>query len=158
MTTLQGESIRVELPAGWEGRIAQRDRGLSPHGQSGTAGATGGAARLHAANFALPPDVADFGGGAVELMGNRDLLVILFEYDKADAGAPLFAARGVPRVGVDDFDPYALQQVLPGQSGVQRFFNEAGRAFCLYVVLGSHTRRFRTVPVVNDVLGSTRIS
>jgi hypothetical protein len=118
---------------------------------------TSGAARVHAANFALPPDVADFGGGAVELMSNRDLLVVLFEYDRASATEPLFASSGIPRLGVDDFDPYALQQVLPGQSGVQRFFNAAGRAVCVYVVLGSHTRRFRTVPVVNDVLAATRI-
>ena len=154
MTKLEGEAIEVELPTGWEGRIASRNGG----GLRSSAELNGRAARLHAANFALPPDVADFGGGAVELMGNRDLLVILFEYDRSSAGTALFAANGIPRVGVDDFDPYALQQVLPGQSGVQRFFTSAGRAFCLYVVLGSHTRRFRTVPVVNDVLSSTRIS
>jgi hypothetical protein len=155
MTKLQGESIEVELPPGWEGRIASRNGGSAPRGSAAISGA---AARVHAANFALPPDVADFGGGAVELMGNRDLLVILFEYDRSSANTPLFAATGIPRLGVDDFDPYALQQVLPGQSGVQRFFSAAGRAFCAYVVLGSHTRRFRTVPVVNDVLAATRIS
>ena len=153
MTKLQGESIEVELPTGWEGRIASRNGG----GLRSSA-AMASTARVHAANFALPPDVADFGGGAVELMSNRDLLVILFEYDRASAGTALFAAKGIPRVGVDDFDPYALQQVRPGQSGVQRFVPSAGRAFCLYVVLGSHTRRFRTVPVVNDVLAATRIS
>jgi hypothetical protein len=156
VTTLEGESIEVELPTGWEGRIASRNGGSAPRGSAEMSGGT--SARVHAANFALPPDVADFGGGAVELMSNRDLLVILFEYDTASAGTPLFAANGIPRVGVDDFDPYALQQVLPGQSGVQRFFTAAGRAFCLYVVLGSHIRRFRTVPVVNDVLAATKIS
>ena len=157
MSTLEGESIRVELPSGWEGRIAQRDRGVAPRGAA-PYDAGSSAARLHAANFALPPNVADFGGGAVELMGNRDLLLILFEYDKASAGEALFAHKGVPRVGVDDFNPYGLQQVLPGQSGTQKFFRAAGRPFCLYVVLGSHTRRFRTVPVVNDVLAATSIS
>jgi hypothetical protein len=154
VTKLEGESIEVDLPTGWDGRIASRNGG----GLRSSAEVNGRSARVHAANFALPPDVADFGGGAVELMSNRDLLVILFEYDTASAGTPLFAANGVPRVGVDDFDPFALQQVLPGQSGVQRFFSAAERAFCLYVVLGSHTRRFRTVPVVNDVLAATQIS
>ncbi|MEY2455719.1 MAG: hypothetical protein QOK06_813 [Acidimicrobiaceae bacterium] len=158
MTRLEGESIAVDLPAGWEGRIAARDRGASPHGTAAADPSSGTSARLHAANFALPPDIADFGGGAVELMGNRDLLVMLFEYDRASASAPLFAAKGIPRLSPDDFDPYALQQVLPGQGGAQRFFNVARRAFCLYVVLGSHARRFRTVPLVNDVLASTRIS
>jgi hypothetical protein len=131
MTKLQGESIEVELPAGWEGRIASRNGGSGPRGSASIDASNGRSARLHAANFALPPDVADFGGGAVELMGNRDLLVILFEYDAASASTPLFASKGIPRIGVDDFDPYALQQVL---------------------------RRFRTVPVVNDVLAATRIS
>jgi hypothetical protein len=38
-----------------------------------------------------------------------------------------------------------LQRITPGQSGAQYFYNEAGRAFCLYVVLGSHDRRSQLV-------------
>jgi len=42
--------------------------------------------------------------------------------------------------------------------GAQKFFTEAERAFCLYVVLGSYARRIRTVPLVNDVIGAITIA
>jgi hypothetical protein len=41
---------------------------------------------------------------------------------------------------------------------VQRFFTVAGRAFCLYVVVGSHIDRAEVIPAVNQVLESLRIS
>ena len=46
---------------------------------------------------------------------------------------------------------------MRGQSGCQRFFSVAGRAFCLYVVLGSHARRTLLTPRVNAVLASLRV-
>jgi hypothetical protein len=61
-------------------------------------------------------------------------------------------------VRADDFSPVALQRVLEGQGGVQRFFNQAGRALCLYVVLGSYARRTRTVPLINRVLDGVTIT
>ena len=33
-----------------------------------------------------------------------------------------------------------------GRSASQHFFSEGGRAFCLFTVLGSHSRRMATVP------------
>ena len=51
-----------------------------------------------------------------------------------------------------------LQRGLPGQGATQHFLQISGRPFCLYVVLGSHLRRVRTVPVVNDVLAGIQIS
>jgi hypothetical protein len=51
-----------------------------------------------------------------------------------------------------DFSPAQLQRTIPGQSGTQYFFSEGGRAFCLYVVLGSHARRAHLVRKVRDVL------
>ena len=50
-----------------------------------------------------------------------------------------------------------LQRTLRGQAGVQRFFHEAGRAFCLYVVLGSFARRQEMVGAVNEVLASLAV-
>ena len=44
-----------------------------------------------------------------------------------------------------------------GQSGRQIFFNANGRAFCLYVVLGSHRQRNVLVPLVNEVLATLEI-
>jgi hypothetical protein len=40
---------------------------------------------------------------------------------------------------------------------VQVFFNEGGRAFCLYVVLGSFNLRHTTVARVNEVLATMTI-
>lgn len=145
MTALGGCGISIDLPAGWEGRISLREPARA---------AAESCALLHAANFALPGSMGDFGAGAVETMGARDLLLILLEYERSSASMPMFAQRGVPRLQASDFSRVALQRVLEGQGGTQRFFNEAGRAMCLYVVLGSHLRRLRTVPLVNDVLST----
>lgn len=102
----------------------------------------------HFGNFALPPGRGDFGSGAVEVMRAGQVFVALLEYDPADAGSPLFAARGIPRLRIADFAPNALQRRLPGQLGVQRFFTENGRAFCLYVVLGSARN---AAPLIDEV-------
>jgi hypothetical protein len=50
-----------------------------------------------------------------------------------------------------------LQRTIAGQSGVQRFFTEAGRAFCLYVVVGAHVNRHRAVVAVNHLLAGVQI-
>jgi hypothetical protein len=50
-----------------------------------------------------------------------------------------------------------MQRPIAGQSGAQYFFNQSGRAFCLYVVLGAHARRQESVPEVNQVLAGLRI-
>lgn len=157
MPTLSGYGITLDLPLGWEGLITMRETEPAAPAYARAGPATTGAL-VHAANFALPADRGDFGAGAVELMRAPDLLVILFEYDRASASMPLFAARGIPRVRAQDFSPVALQRVLEGQGGVQKFFNEAGRALCLYVVLGSYLRRVRTVPLINGVLAGITIT
>jgi hypothetical protein len=59
------------------------------------------------------------------------------------------------QVSVDAFSPQRLQRTLKGQAGWQRFFVEKGRAFCLYVVLGSYANRITIVKRVNETL--TRI-
>ena len=45
------------------------------------------------------------------------------------------------------FDRNSLQRAVPGQSGLQQFFTHRGRAFCLYVVLGS-LLKFFTFPLI----------
>ncbi len=47
--------------------------------------------------------------------------------------------------------------MIPGQSGFQRFFTEGNRAFCLFVVLGSHDNAPALVPLGNQVLSATTI-
>ena len=42
--------------------------------------------------------------------------------------------------------------------GCQYFFNEGGRAFCLYAVIGSYAQRAALVPKVNAVLATVKIA
>lgn len=113
---------------------------------------------LHLGSFPLPAERGSFGSGAVELMSTQDVLVVLFEHDPASANSPLFEAQGIPRrLDPQLFDRQALQQVIPGQSGLQHFFTHNDRAFCLYVVLGSHIDRVELVERVNAVLATLEI-
>ncbi|HLF60272.1 MAG TPA: hypothetical protein VI980_03730 [Acidimicrobiia bacterium] len=150
---MRSEGIEVDVPQGWDGEIYRRSSGITalsgPGDQSRPV--------MHMANFPLPSERGDFGSGAVELMRSDNLLVVLFEYGPESAGSPLFSARGVPTVSAGDFHPNAMQRPLPGQSGAQYFFSVGGRAFCLYVALGSHLFRHELVPKVNEILGVLRI-
>jgi hypothetical protein len=155
---LEGAGIRMDLPRGWEGRV--RTRGMEEDDGVARSTATGGPPPMtaSAANFALPQTLGDFGGGAVETMTTRDLLLTLFEYGPESVGAPLFAREGMPRrLRPEDLDPWTLRTPLPGMSGAQFFFTEQGRPFCLYVAVGSHLRRFRTLPVVSSILETVQL-
>jgi hypothetical protein len=162
MPNLHAHDVRITLPAGWDGRITVRRDGASEALRT-EGGPVVFTARprpvVHVANFALPEERADFGNGAVELMGRGDVLVVLFEYEPASVDQPLFATRGMPRrLTAQDFDPSMLRRGIAGHAGHQSFFQESGRAFCLYVVLGSSTRRARLIPLVNAVLETVRIT
>ena len=152
MTRMERSGISVDVPTGWEGTI---DGGGFEQLSSGGSRPT----LMHVGSFPLPADRGSFGSGATELMNTDDILIVLFEYGPESAGTPLFAAEGPPRsLSPDDFDRDALQHAIPGQSGVQRFFTTGGRAFCLYVVLGSHIDRSELTPRVNQVLATVEIS
>jgi hypothetical protein len=152
VTRLSGSGVSVDLPPNWEGSI---DGGGFPQLADGARQPT----VLHAGSFPLPADRGSFGSGATELMNTDDIFVVLFEYGPDSVGTPLFQADGLPRVlSPNDFDRDALQHALPGQSGLQRFFTERGRAFCLYVVIGSHIDRSELAPRVNQVLATIEIT
>ncbi len=165
MTPLQSGGVTVGLPRGWEGEIFNRapdggGRSLqSPAGVEEDYSDDSEVARnvIHVANFALPAERGDFGSGAVELMSSGAVMVILFEHGPESVDTPLFARTGVPQLDPSEFHPQQMQRTLQGQSGRQIFFNAAGRAFCLYVVLGSHRQREALVPLVNEVLRSLEI-
>lgn len=157
VVTAHGLSVRLPVP--WEGRVYLREYRDDPRHPS----AYGSPAEVrnpvvHAANFALPPHRGDFGTGAVEVMSAANAFLALVEYDRAEAGRPLFAARGVPRLTVRDFAPNALQRRLPGQLGCQRFFTAAGRAFCAYAVLGSRSHAAALTAQLNDVLAGVEVA
>jgi hypothetical protein len=149
MANLRAHGIGASLPDGFEGRIFVRPCGGGETSQP----------VAHFATFPLPEDVADFGGGAVTLMGPHDIFAVLFEYGPESIGKQLFGRQGMPRSLLsEDFRPILLRRGLGGQSGTQWFFTEAGRAFTFYAVLGSHARRDSLVPKVNELLGTLSIS
>lgn len=151
---VSAHGLDVDVPRGWDGEIykrpggirALRDRSEQTH------------AVLHLGNFPLPPSRGDYGSGAVEVMRADAVFISLFEFGAESVGKALFSAGGVPNVTADDFATHTLQRPMRGQSGAQFFFNHRGRAFCLYVVLGSHARRHELVPEVNQILGSLSVS
>jgi hypothetical protein len=121
--TLDAHGVSLALPAGWDGRIGRRP---------------GGYAVAHAASFPLPAEDGDFATAAAARLPAGGVVVVLVEYEPALAGIGLFAPVGPPaRLAARDFSAATLLRRLPGQAGLQRFFSHAGRAFCLYVVVGS---------------------
>lgn len=168
---LTAHGFDVDLPTGWDARIFCRRPEPTPPAAD-RAGLTATASPrpvdadlktethhpiLHAANFPLPEDRGDYGSGAVDVMGRGHLLVVLMEFHPDAAQTALFAAQGRPtRLPHEAFSPNALQRTLPGQAGAQFFFTEAGRAFCLYVALGSYVNRATLAPVAGDMV--TRIA
>jgi len=163
MTELAAHGIEVTLPAGWEGRVFKRplagEVGASAvDGAPAAAGETTNAV-VHVATIPLPVGTGDFASGAVDDLGGDDVLIVLFEYDAGSATQPLFAAPGLPKsLDPDEFNPNVLQRTIRGQAGVQKFFHDQDRAFCLYVVLGAFANRRRLVPLVNQVLGTMTIA
>ncbi|MDP8958720.1 MAG: hypothetical protein M3N51_05870 [Actinomycetota bacterium] len=146
---LQGHRLEVDLPPGWEGRIYRR-RISAPGSTTQPV--------MHAATFPLPEERGDFGAGAVEQMGPGDVFVSLVEYDPEAAHTALFARRGMPReLAPESFGPNRLQRAIPGQAGAQFFFSEQGRAFCLYVVLGSFADRSTLLVEARAALETLRI-
>ena len=156
---LQAHGIETDLPPGWEGRIGLRTQPsggqhLPGHRRSGETTNP----IVHLANFALPEQRGDFGSGAVDLMGDQDVLVVLFEYGPECADTELFKRKGLPtKLTPGMFSGSALQRTISGQAGCQIFFTEADRAFCCYTVLGRQSSATRVLPQANATLAGTRI-
>jgi hypothetical protein len=112
----------------------------------------------HLANFALPAIRGDYGSGAVERMGPRDILVCLVEFDPEASGTALFATAGIPRFRIGDFAPHTMQRTIAGMCGAQAFFTVAGRAFSAYAVLGTFRLRAPLVAEVNRLLAGMEIA
>ena len=153
--------IAVELPPGWNGMIyRRRDEDEEVAGAAGPRTVRGGAT-LRASTVPVDLDDADFGSGIAGRLGSDDSMVVLFEYtvdEKLVPGVGLFGERGVPwPLQPDQFHRRALQRNLRGQAGVQRFFTENDRPFCVYAVVGSARRVGRQIGAINRLLTSVRI-
>jgi hypothetical protein len=162
MSAIEAYGITVDVPPGWEGRIFKRQQA----GELRAAEVPGPSAPMgeltlpvvHVATVALPADIADYGSDVVGDLGPSDALVVVKEFGPESVGQALFARPGIPRVlSPDDFSPSTLQRTIAGQAGVQIFFEEAGRPFCVYVVLGDYNRRHEVVPAVNQVLATITV-
>lgn len=142
---LVASGLGIELPRGWDGAITPGE-GQTPGTHQ---------PRLHASNIALPPERGDFGGGAVERLGARGVFISLVEYDREAAATALFSRDGIPRT-LDQawFSTATMQRLIPGQAGYQSFASEQGRAFCLYVVVGSYALRTILASAATQVLGT----
>ena len=145
---LAGLGVEVELPDGWDGRIYRR----------ANEGSAGERRALHAANFALPADRGDYGGGVHEQMGDEDVFVTLVEFHPDNSNQGLFRRQGLPLpVTADAFSPRAMPRPIPGQAGAQYFFSLGQRAFCLFVVIGSYADRERLARQANTVVQSISV-
>lgn len=152
MAMLAAHGLELDLPQGWHGRIRRREQWEALEGRIAAVGAPAPVI-AHASSFGLPPDIGDFGSGAVEVMRGSDVFMALVEFDDDSVGTALFRRTGIPRqLRREAFSPHMLQRTLPGQGGTQVFFTAAGRPFCLYVVLGSFAMRGRAIPAVNALL------
>lgn len=163
---LAGHGLTIDLPARWEGTIGRRPA------DPGEAAVVAGAARTmapalaeeqllpvaHLGTFPLPGDRGDFGSGAVDLMGPSDVFLALVEYGPECVGTALFAPLPqLPRLRASQFGAAKLQRVQKGQAGAQVFCTVAGRAFCVYAVVGSAGRTATLAPEINAVLGATEV-
>ena len=151
---VRGFGIRADLPRGWEAAMRSAPPSPPDPGEVATMATTTNPV-LHAGTFPLPVDRGDFGSGAVETMREGDTFVALLEYDRDEVGTALFSAQGMPRrLDPRRFNHRSLQRVLPGQAGYQTFFTEAGRAFCLYIVLGAEEDKLVQVRRAEQMLAS----
>jgi hypothetical protein len=140
--------LAVTPPAGWEAAIYRRPAVLGEQTYP----------VLHTATIPLPAGRGDYGAGLVELLGPDDVFVSVLEFGGEAASSPLFSAlRAVPGLTPDAYRPRQLQRTILGQAGVQRFFTAAGRAFCLYSVIGSLANRVMLTARANEVLGTLRV-
>jgi hypothetical protein len=145
---LDAHGLRIELPAGWSGRVFSR---------------SGRAATLHAASFPLPLTDGEFGDRSTAVMHPGAAFFALTEYVPGRGlkpGKGLFAPDRIPRrLDPTAFAPSRLAHPRPGQAGMQHFFTASGRPFCLYVVIaGPRTGRRRQLAAIDHVLSSLHIS
>lgn len=143
MPLISAHRIEMSLRSGVEGRIFRRTppEGAVAHPV------------VQAATFPIPPRTGDFGSGAVESMRPGDVFLTLVEVGSQYAGSALYRHPRMPRQLLpEEFSTHRMKLPLPGQCGGQWFFTENGRAFNLYVVLGSFAARRRLVPTANEIL------
>jgi len=108
------------------------------------------------ANFALPTTRDTYAAEVADTLEPGQVVVSIVEFDRGSANAGLYAARGAPRLRVEDLDPKALQAPGRGRLGVQRFFSLGNRAFSLYVMARDGRALPEAIRLLNASLRSLR--
>jgi hypothetical protein len=148
MTVIMSHGIAIDVPAGWEARMFVPD--VPPPAVNLPV--------LHLTNTILTHERSSFAPELAARGGGTGALVALLEFEHTLADKGLYAPQGLDLpLGRDRFHPRALQVPSLVQEGHQRFFSRHGRAFCLYVVLGTGPGADRRLHAVNEALASLRI-
>jgi hypothetical protein len=148
LTTLASHGISIDIPRGWEGRFFVPD--VPPPAVNLPV--------LHLTDAILTPQRSSFAPELAARAGGTGVLVALLEFEHTLADEGLYAPQGLGLpLGRERFDPRALQVPSMVQEGHQRFFSSHGRAFCLYVVLGTAGGLEARLRTVNDALATLRI-
>jgi hypothetical protein len=124
VTELRAHGMTVPIRRGWEARVWMPD--LPPPAENHPV--------VRLANFALPASRNTYAEDVAEALRPGQIVASLAEFSPSLADRGLYESQGVPRLGVEDLDPRAVQRQGHGRLGVQRFFSVHGRAFSLYVV------------------------
>lgn len=157
---LTAHGLSVTVPRGWDARIVRRAEAAvaAPHaglpGESVVPQSGFVAPVLHLANFALPEGRGDYGSGAVERMRSGHVFAALVEFGHESVGTALFSKSAFPTIRASEISSSTMQRPIAGLGGAQRFFTNAGRPFCLYVVVGSVQRRTALVGLINQATKS----
>ena len=156
--SLSAHGLSASVLPGWDVRIQKREQStdLVPASDLPMGGFVHPV--MHAATSPLPSARGDYGSGYVETMRSLDVFVCLAEFDDEAGQTPMFEDGQPLAVRTADFHPDAQQRVIAGMCGTQRFFATSGRAFCLYVVLGSWVQRKVLTSEANRFISTIRIS
>ena len=156
-------TIAAQAPAGWHVRVSRRPQVAAGARQPSTGRLLDGAGDvtrpiLHAASRPLPRGLADFGGELIDVLGPDDAFVALIDHGPEVAGVGLFARQGRPTIAPSQFAANRLARYVPGRSACQHFFSEAGRAFCLYAVVGDQREAGALTPTANSVTAQIEVT
>jgi hypothetical protein len=147
MTKLERHGISIDIPRGWEGRIFVPD--LPPPAIN--------LPIMHVTDTVLTHERSSYAPELASRFGGTGALIALLEFEGKLADKGLYAPQGLDLpLRAERLNPNALQFPIPDQAGHQYFFSARGRAFCLYVVMGTGSGLHERLRTVNDMLGTLR--
>jgi hypothetical protein len=93
------------------------------------------------------------------VMGAGGVFIALLEYGPVYRGQRTFRVMAAPpQLEAGDFAYNTVQIFVPGQLGLQQFFEFDAHTFCLYVVVGSQDAIGAVLPTVNELVGSLTVT